>query len=122
MEDSTPDRFAFCRPAKRSTRLAAGFPASCERSAISISLRLGPAFNHSYPGRSATNAALCAVAGTAGDWAAPLAIIRLAIKMAASDDEIRVAATPYGIAVTIALHDFVSPGGYAARRHTAGTI
>jgi hypothetical protein len=32
-------------------------------------------------------------------------IIRLAIKMAASDDEIRVAATPYGIAVTIALND-----------------
>jgi len=32
-------------------------------------------------------------------------IIRLAIKMAASDDEIRVAATPYGVAVTIALHD-----------------
>jgi hypothetical protein len=37
--------------------------------------------------------------------AAPWQIIRLAIKMAASDDEIRVAATPYGIAVTIALHD-----------------
>jgi hypothetical protein len=36
---------------------------------------------------------------------APWQIIRLAIKMAASDDEIRVAATPYGIAVTIALHD-----------------
>lgn len=32
-------------------------------------------------------------------------IIRLAIKIAASDDEIRVAATPYGVAVTIALHD-----------------
>ena len=32
-------------------------------------------------------------------------IIRIAIKMAASDDELRVAATPYGIAVTIALHD-----------------
>src|SRR5580704_3183665 len=32
-------------------------------------------------------------------------IIRLAIKMAASDDEVRVTATPYGIAVTIALHD-----------------
>ncbi|MDB5636364.1 MAG: hypothetical protein JWP51_1272 [Bradyrhizobium sp.] len=32
-------------------------------------------------------------------------IIRLAIKMAASDDEIRVAATPYGVAVTIVLHD-----------------
>jgi hypothetical protein len=32
-------------------------------------------------------------------------IIRLAIKMAASDDEIRVAATPYGAAVTMALHD-----------------
>ena len=37
--------------------------------------------------------------------AAPWQIIRLAIKMAASDDEVRVAATPYGIAVSIALHD-----------------
>src|SRR5258708_28071354 len=37
--------------------------------------------------------------------AAPWQIIRLAIKMAASDDEIRVAATPYGIAVSIALQD-----------------
>ena len=37
--------------------------------------------------------------------AAPWQIIGLAIKMAASDDEIRVAATPYGIAVSIALHD-----------------
>ncbi|MES1149039.1 MAG: hypothetical protein ABUL53_07615, partial [Bradyrhizobium guangdongense] len=36
---------------------------------------------------------------------APWQIIRLAIKMAASDDEIRVAATPFGVAVTIALHD-----------------
>ena len=36
---------------------------------------------------------------------APWQIIRLAINMAASDDELRVAATPYGIAVTIALHD-----------------
>ena len=36
---------------------------------------------------------------------APWQIIRLAIRMAASDDEIRVAETPYGIAVTIALHD-----------------
>ncbi|MFB9268746.1 hypothetical protein ACFFWD_37505 [Bradyrhizobium erythrophlei] len=36
---------------------------------------------------------------------APWQIIRLAIKMAASDDELRVAATPFGIAVTIALHD-----------------
>ena len=36
---------------------------------------------------------------------APWQIIRIAIKMAASDDELRVAATPYGIAVTIALHD-----------------
>jgi hypothetical protein len=36
---------------------------------------------------------------------APWQIIRLAIKMAASDDEIRVAATPYGVAVTIALND-----------------
>ncbi len=36
---------------------------------------------------------------------APWQIIRIAIKIAASDDEIRVAATSYGIAVTIALHD-----------------
>ena len=37
--------------------------------------------------------------------AASWQIIRLAIRMAASDDELRVAATPYGVAVTIALHD-----------------
>jgi len=36
---------------------------------------------------------------------APWQIIRLAVRMAASDDELRVATTPYGIAVTIALHD-----------------
>jgi hypothetical protein len=36
---------------------------------------------------------------------APWQIIRLAIKMATSDDEFRVAATPYGVAVTMALHD-----------------
>jgi hypothetical protein len=36
---------------------------------------------------------------------APWQIIRLAIRMAASDDETRVAATPYGIAVSLALHD-----------------
>ncbi len=36
---------------------------------------------------------------------APWQIIRLAVKMAVSDDELRVAATPYGIAVTIVLHD-----------------
>jgi hypothetical protein len=37
--------------------------------------------------------------------AAPWQIIRMAIRMAASDDEMRVASTPYGVAVTIALHD-----------------
>jgi hypothetical protein len=36
---------------------------------------------------------------------APWQIIRLAVKMATSDDEVRVAATPYGVAVTMALHD-----------------
>ncbi|MDE2377676.1 hypothetical protein [Bradyrhizobium sp.] len=41
---------------------------------------------------------------------APWQIIRLAIKMAASDDEIRVAATPFGVAVTIALHDLSNLG------------
>ena len=39
---------------------------------------------------------------------APWQIIRLAIKMAASDDELRVAAIPLGVAVTIALHDLGS--------------
>jgi hypothetical protein len=42
---------------------------------------------------------------------APWQIIRLAIKMAASDDEVRVAATPYGVAVTIALHDLFCLAG-----------
>jgi hypothetical protein len=37
--------------------------------------------------------------------AAPWQIIRLAVKIAASDDELRVAATPYGVAVTMALAD-----------------
>jgi hypothetical protein len=37
--------------------------------------------------------------------AAPWQIIRLAIRMAGSDDEMRVASTPYGMAVSIALHD-----------------
>ncbi len=42
---------------------------------------------------------------------APWQIIRLAIKMAASDDELRVAATPYGVAVTLALHDLYCLAG-----------
>jgi hypothetical protein len=37
--------------------------------------------------------------------ASPWQIIRLAVKIAASDDEIRVAATPYGVSVTMALAD-----------------
>jgi hypothetical protein len=36
---------------------------------------------------------------------APWQIIRLAIRNAASDDEFRVAATPYGVVVTMVLHD-----------------
>ncbi|MGP9811920.1 hypothetical protein ACTZWT_10450 [Rhodopseudomonas sp. NSM] len=35
----------------------------------------------------------------------PWQIVRLALKVAGSDDEIRVAATPYGVAVTMAIHD-----------------
>jgi hypothetical protein len=42
---------------------------------------------------------------------APWQIIRLAIKMAGSDDEIRVAATPYGVAVTMALHELAFVAG-----------
>jgi hypothetical protein len=37
--------------------------------------------------------------------AAPWQVVRLAIKMAASDDELRVAGTPFGIAVSLALYD-----------------
>jgi hypothetical protein len=40
--------------------------------------------------------------------AAPWQIIRLALKIAASDDELRVAATPYGVAVTMALADLTN--------------
>lgn len=47
--------------------------------------------------------------------AAPWQIIRMATKMAASDDEIRVAATPCGIAVTMAIHDLA---GVAAHLRT----
>ena len=43
--------------------------------------------------------------------ATPWQIVRLAIAMAASDDELRVAATPYGIAVSMAIHDLARIGG-----------
>ena len=52
---------------------------------------------------------------------APWQIIRLAIKMAASDDEVRVAATPYGVAVTIALHDLYGCD-HLAHGHQAGSF
>lgn len=35
----------------------------------------------------------------------PWQVIRLSISVAASDDEVRVAGTPYGVAVTMAIHD-----------------
>ena len=50
---------------------------------------------------------------------APWQIIRLAIKMAASDDEIRVAATPYGIAVTHRAARSVLPRGQPADGYQA---
>jgi hypothetical protein len=40
-----------------------------------------------------------------GRLSAAWQIIRLAVRIASSDDEIKVAATPYGVAVTMALHD-----------------
>ncbi|MGB3867120.1 MAG: hypothetical protein WBA29_16010, partial [Xanthobacteraceae bacterium] len=43
--------------------------------------------------------------------AAPWQVIRLAIAAAASDDEIRVAATPFGVAVTMAIHDLAEVVG-----------
>lgn len=42
---------------------------------------------------------------------APWQVIRLAISAAASDDEIRVAATPVGVAVTMAIHDLTRIAG-----------
>ena len=50
-------------------------------------------------------AAVCAVAGDAAVGGARGKSSAWPSRMAASDDEIRVAATPYGVAVTIALHD-----------------
>ncbi|MCF2523048.1 hypothetical protein [Bradyrhizobium sp. G127] len=46
-----------------------------------------------------------AVALVMNRLAAPWQIVRLGIMMAASDDEIRVAGTPFGITVTMAIHD-----------------
>ncbi len=42
--------------------------------------------------------------------AAPWQIVRLAISVAGSDDELRVAGTPYGVAVTMAIHDLARIG------------
>ncbi|MGN6311154.1 MAG: hypothetical protein ACTHNN_16565 [Xanthobacteraceae bacterium] len=42
---------------------------------------------------------------------APWQVIRLAIAAAGSDDEIRVAATPFGVAVTMVIHDLVQIAG-----------
>ncbi|MGB3272421.1 MAG: hypothetical protein WBA66_05950 [Xanthobacteraceae bacterium] len=46
-----------------------------------------------------------ALAAVAGRLASPWQIVRLAIHIAGSDDEARVAAVPYGVAVTIALDE-----------------
>jgi hypothetical protein len=46
-----------------------------------------------------------ALATVAGRLAAPWQIVRLAIHIAGSDDETRVAAVPYGVAVTLALDE-----------------
>lgn len=46
-----------------------------------------------------------AVAQVMNRLAAPWQIVRLGIMVAASDDEIRVAGTPFGITVTMAIHD-----------------
>lgn len=40
--------------------------------------------------------------------ASPWQIVRLGITVAASDDELRVAGTPYGVTVTMAIHDLAS--------------
>jgi hypothetical protein len=42
---------------------------------------------------------------------APWQIVRLGIAVAASDDEIRVAGTPYGVTVTMAIHDLSRVAG-----------
>src|SRR5206468_10206771 len=59
----------------------------------------------SVPPRQAPPLLPCALSQVLQRLAAPGQTIRYATKMAASDDENRVAATPYGVAVTIALHD-----------------
>ncbi|CAN5463914.1 hypothetical protein BH11PSE4_BH11PSE4_35160 [soil metagenome] len=52
--------------------------------------------------------------------AAPWQIIRLAVKIAASDDEIRVAATSYGVAVTMAIQDLSRVAGSMRSRIKRG--
>ena len=92
-----------CRRARRWIPSTAGCPATCGFSRIRRSARSGTALN--VPSLQTPQLLPFALSLVMQRLTAPWQIIRLAIKMAASDDEIRVAATPYGVAVTIALHD-----------------
>jgi len=88
---------------KHWTASAAGFPATCgfladaQIGSVTASLNV--------PALQTVQTLPFALTLVMQRLTAPWQIIRLAIKMAASDDEIRVAATPYGVAVTIVLHD-----------------
>ena len=92
-----------CGPARRWKRSATGSPASCGRFRKPRLRSVTTALN--VPSLQTPQMLPFALSLVMQRLAAPWQIIRLAIKMAASDDEIRVAATPYGVAVTIALHD-----------------
>ena len=92
-----------CGRARRWIRSAAGFPSQLRVFADPQIASVSSALN--VPSLQTPQLLPFALSLIMQRLAAPWQIIRLAIKMAASDDEIRVAATPYGIAVTIALHD-----------------
>ena len=94
---------ACCGRARRWIRSAAGCRARCGCFRKSQIASVSSALN--VPSLQTPQLLPFALSLIMQRLAQPWQIIRLAIKMAASDDEIRVAATPYGIAVTIALHD-----------------
>ena len=114
---SAADRLGFAGPRSAGHLSTAGFPATCGCSADSQIASVSASLN--VPALQTPQMLPFALSLVMQRLTAPWQIIRLAIKMAASDDEIRVAATPYGIAVTIALHDLSCLAAACARISSA---
>ncbi len=105
VRDSLKNSFTSCPPDPGVRRIPHQVGDGCAQPAVAADAA-GPAVRH-----------------RAGDAAARGAwqIIRLGIMVAGSDDEIRVAGTPFGITVTMALHD-LSRGVRTAQRHQARPV